>query len=328
MYKITAHTGEEILIPSSASEDKPYFASMDKEAIEYYYLHGYVVLRNLLPREFTSAARMAFASEIKAYNGYIYRQTTSRPERNVFNALGQVMNPVLNVQSVSSLKFPNFRKASLACIANEKIKSALESLYQDKLKIVQSMYFEGNTATAPHQDTFYLDSEHLGEMCAAWIALEDIAPNAGRFFVCPGSHRVDMSEVCGDFHVAGDSLRYQAIVLEMLKKSKLEIVAPALSEGDVLLWNARTIHGSLASPDATTSRQSLTAHYIPDKSRFMQLQARIKPLTYTEVGGVKVAMIKSQDKVLNRMILWAETNLSFIFNPLKTAAVRIMTRRV
>ena len=51
------------------------------------------------------------------------------------------------------------------------------------------MYFEGNPATQPHQDSYYLDASPIGTMTAAWIACEDIDAGAGRFYVCPGSHR-------------------------------------------------------------------------------------------------------------------------------------------
>ncbi len=327
MYRIKAHTGDEIDIPANSASDHPYFSSMDQAAIDYYHEYGYVVLRKLLPTTVTQAARQAWADQIKRFGGYIYRQTTSRPERNRFNDQGYVENPILNVQSLDRQAFGSFRTAALACLTHPNLQNAVTALFGDRLKIVQSMYFEGNTATAPHQDTFYLDSEQIGEMCAAWLALEDIAPNAGRFFICPGSHRIDIKTHGGDFDIAGDSARYQALVLGLLSRLHLEVRAPALQEGDVLLWNSRTIHGSLESPDATSSRQSLTAHFIPRRSRFLQLRSRIKPLTFAEVDGVQVAMIKDQASLTNRLILRLETTFPFIYQPLKDYAVRRMAKR-
>jgi ectoine hydroxylase-related dioxygenase (phytanoyl-CoA dioxygenase family) len=46
---------------------------------------------------------------------------------------------------------------------------------------------KGNPETWAHQDTYCLDAEELGRMTAAWIALEDSHPGAGRFYVYPGS---------------------------------------------------------------------------------------------------------------------------------------------
>ena len=61
--------------------------------------------------------------------------------------------------------------------------------------IVQSMYFEGNSVTWEHQDSYYLDDEITGTMIAGWIALEDIECDAGRFFICPKSHLFDYAKM-------------------------------------------------------------------------------------------------------------------------------------
>ena len=44
-----------------------------------------------------------------------------------------------------------------------------------------------------HQDTYYLDSEQVGKMTAAWLALEEIKADAGRFFICPETHKIDLN---------------------------------------------------------------------------------------------------------------------------------------
>ena len=75
-----------------------------------------------------------------------------------------------------------------------KVQTCFEVLLGEKPKVVQSMYFEGNSATWEHQDTYYLDAEKLGDMSAAWVALEDISAKAGRFFICPGSHKIELEK--------------------------------------------------------------------------------------------------------------------------------------
>jgi phytanoyl-CoA hydroxylase len=324
MYQINTHAGDTIDIPSTAAEDQPYFTQMDGEAIEYYNANGYVVLRGLLPSDACAAARATYAAQIKPYDGFIYRQTTAQAERHKFNAQGYVVNPVLNVQSVSNRYFAAFRAATLACLTHPRVSTALTALFGERPKIVQSMYFEGNTSTWPHQDTYYLDSEKLGEMCGAWFALEDIAPNAGRFFICPTSHKIDVETNGGDFDIAFNHERYKALMIDLMRDKNLAVSAPALREGDVLFWNAKTIHGSLESPDAQSSRQSLTAHYIPESSNFMQLQSRVIPLKLIDVGGVNVAMIKSQDVAANRAMLWFEGNFPEVAYPVKKLLVKAM----
>ena len=43
------------------------------------------------------------------------------------------------------------------------------------------MFFEGNTATAAHYDSYYLDDEIIGRLLAG--LLENIDWNAGRFYL-------------------------------------------------------------------------------------------------------------------------------------------------
>lgn len=55
--------------------------------------------------------------------------------------------------------------------------------------LMQTMLFDANTTTQPHQDWWYLDSVPSGHLIASWIAMEDIDERAGRFYVLPGSQR-------------------------------------------------------------------------------------------------------------------------------------------
>jgi phytanoyl-CoA hydroxylase len=98
--------------------------------------------------------------------------------------------------------------------------------------------------TWPHQDTYYLDAEEIGRMTAAWVAVEDIAPSAGPFFVYPKSHLIDMAKNGGDFDIAFHHERYKEFVKQVIGDHALVCRAPALSKGDVLFWAARTIHAA------------------------------------------------------------------------------------
>jgi phytanoyl-CoA hydroxylase len=326
MYSIKFATGQSIQIPATADEDQPYFDGINEQAVEHYREQGYVVIRGAVPRAICGAARRSFASEVKTYDGFIYRQTTCKAERNIFNERGYVMNPVLNVQSLPSRRFGEFKKSALEALTHQNIQRALGALLGEQPKLVQTMYFEGNTSTWPHQDTYYLDSENIGEMCGAWVALEDIAPNAGRFFICPGSHRIDIQKNGGDFDVAFNHARYKSLVIDIIKKFDLTVKAPALREGDVLLWNSKTIHGSLDSPQFLSSRQSLTAHYIPDSRQFLQFQSRVQRLPLSTFNGMRVATPKNQDLLKNLFVLFFEAHLPFIFYPLKNAAIKAVVR--
>jgi len=227
MFSIASPTGEPALIPESPSEDRSYFSALDERAREYLLEEGYVVLRRLINPAACAAAREAFAREVKPYRGFLYRQTTARAERNRFNTLGHVMNPLLNLQDLDPQGFPELRRESLDIFTAAALSAALRQVFGEPPKLVQTMYFEGNSATWAHQDTYYLDSESMGTMTAAWIALEDIHPGAGRFFVYPGSHRIDVRKNGGDFDVAFHHDRYKMLIVELIGRYGLTMRAPA-----------------------------------------------------------------------------------------------------
>lgn len=299
------------------------FATDDLEGATNHYLeHGYVVVSGVVDQATCSRVNDEFDRVVRPYDSYLYRQTTCNPEIHRFDAAGHMMNPLLNVQDLPSGRFGSFRTAALDAITNDNTIAFVNHLFSEPARVVQSMYFEGNPATWAHQDTYYLDSEHLGTMVAAWIATEDIAEGAGRFYVYPTSHQVDMFLNGGQFDVAFNHDRYKRLVEDTIRDRSLECLAPALQAGDVLYWNSKTIHGSLATERPEASRRSLTAHFIPKSQRFLQHQSRIRPLSITSHRGVDVHSPKSLDNRGRRAVLKVETTFPSAFKTAKRVATK------
>jgi len=326
MFTIPAPSGGAVHIPETAREDREYFTTFDSAAKEYLAAEGYVVIRGVIDPAVCATIREAFAQEVKGYGGFLYRQATARAERNRFNALGHVMNPLLNLQDLDPERFPRLRERSLKAFTAPAVIAALRHQFCDDPKLVQTMYFEGNSATWAHQDTYYLDSEHIGSMVAAWFALEDIHPGAGRFFIYPRSHLIDVRKNGGDFDIAFHHERYKALIVEIIKRNGLELRAPALEAGDVLFWSAKTVHGSLGTLQTERTRQSLTAHYIPKSHRYLSLQSFYKPLRLHEHNGIQVHCPKSQALLKNRVTLFVESYFPGPFYLAKRLAVKAATR--
>jgi len=327
MHSILSPIETEIRIPETPAEDSSSFA-LDKlpEARAYYLEHGYAVMRRAIAPETCDAVRAAFDASVKRYPGYIYRQTTQNPEKNNFSKFGFVMNPILNVQSLNEQHFATLKKIALGVFSSDAIKQINRAIFGEDGKLVQSMYFEGNSETWPHQDTYYLDSENIGTMMACWYALEDIDAGAGRFFVLPGSHRIDMAKNGKDFDVAFHHDRYKSLVRKIIIDNALEFRAPFLRKGDVLFWNAKTIHGSLRSTRPQFSRSSLTSHFIPASHRFMQFQARIKPLEIRSFSGMDFHCPKDMGKFSNRVVMRIETGFPRTFQAVKKLAIKAVLR--
>jgi phytanoyl-CoA hydroxylase len=326
-YRTVDNIGREIEVPADVTSDDAYFTADQVEQYRAYYRdNGYVVIRNAVPAELCDSANAIFDGECYPSDRFIYRQTTARPERHVFSGTGYVLNPILNVQSVDPRYYPRFRRAALEVLTAPQIAKACREIFGEPGKIVQSMYFHGNPSTWPHQDAYYLDASRPTEMTAVWIASEDIAPGAGRFFVCPGSHKIDMAKNGGDFDIAYNHDRYKKLVVDIIQSHQLRFVAPALRKGDVLFWAAYTIHGSLPTTQEQFSRRSFTAHWIPASTDLLQFQSRVRRMRYDRVNGTEIARPKDLSLMKNRAVLAAETTFPKTFNAAKNAAIKLLVR--
>jgi phytanoyl-CoA hydroxylase len=327
MHKILSPIGTEIEIPEVLSENGTAFALTELAGVKRYYEeNGYVVVRGAIDSSVCDSVRDAFAETVKRYPGYIYRQATANPEKNKINEYGFVMNPILNLQSLSDTDFAPLKRLAVKAFASGAIKDINRALFAEDVKLVQSMYFEGNSETWPHQDTYYLDSENIGTMAACWYALEDIDAGAGRFFVVPGSHNIDMAKNGKNFDVAFNHGQYKELVKKIIADNQLEFRAPFLQKGDVLFWNAKTIHGSLRTTRPQFSRSSLTSHFIPASHRFLQFQSKIKALNIREFEGMAFHCPKDMDRFSSRVVMGVETTFPKTFQMTKKLAIKALVK--
>lgn len=330
MINLKTPRGLPVEVPETLSEDpSPRFDAAESDKIKAYYdENGYVIVRGLFAPEVCDTQRKLWEQEVKPFRGYIYRQATAKAEKHVFNKNGWVMNPILNLQSVDPKQFRTFRThATDKVLAAPVLRDVFKILLQDAPKIVQSMYFEGNSATWEHQDSYYLDSEKIGEMAAAWIAMEDITAQAGRFFICPQSHKIRLEDHTLQNNVAEHHEVYISSVVNRIKTLNLQIRAPVLKKGDVLFWNSLTIHGSLDSQDPQHSRSSITCHAIPRSHLFLSLQTRLLDVSTDEVNGTNVFRPKDLRALRNRLIFHVETNFPSFFYWVKLRAVKRLVRQ-
>jgi phytanoyl-CoA hydroxylase len=325
MIELRTPRGLPVSVPEAEAEDpSPKFDWLQRDAMARYYReNGYVIVHDVFSPATCNTVRSLWDSEVKPSRDFIYRQATAKAERHVLNDKGWVMNPILNLQSVDPLKYPKFRAfATEQLLTAPRLTEIFTALLGERPKIVQSMYFEGNSATWEHQDSYYLDSEHVGSMAGAWIAIEDIAATAGRFFICPRSHEIDLGRQGIHNNIADNHDVYIQSVVEKVKQLGLTIRAPYLRKGDVLLWNSWTIHGSLDSQDPLHARSSITCHAIPDSHRFLQLQSRIKPLKIRLVNDVRVHCPKDLSRPFYRTVFFVETHFPKAFYRAKKVGIR------
>ena len=182
-------------------------------------------------------------------------------------------------------------------------------------------------AGLPHQDSYYLDSEKIGEMAAGWLALEEIKADAGRFFICPKSNAIDLGRQNIENNIADNHDKYIKKVVSIIKSKNMPVKAPYMAVGDVLFWNSWTIHGSIDSQSKTFSRSSITMHAIPESHKFLQLHSRLIDVPTDNLGSSLVYRPKDQKKFKNRLILATESYFPNIFYWIKKKAIKSLVNR-
>jgi len=312
--------------PASVEEDNtPRFTTSDPPAkiLNFYRDNGYVIIQNCLSQNNCESLRFFWDNEVKNSEHFIYRQVTAKLEKNKYNSVGFVINPILNLQSLCPNHFGGLRSAfTTAILGNRNLFKLSQLLLGDIPLAVQSMYFEGNSVTWEHQDSYYLDGETIGSMFGAWIALEDIDPTAGRFFISPKSHLSDNSSMDKSNNIASNHESYKRHILNVIKNNNLDFIAPALLQGDVLFWNSLTIHGSLNSSHPTKARNSITLHAIPSSSRFRVFRSHLRSLNYkTSSVGFRFFSPKDQNLVNQRILYYIERYLPKLFYYLKSCLI-------
>lgn len=235
---------------------------------DIYLSEGYVIYRNLIDQELIDACLVALEAYKKS-NWQIYFSQSKHKwiKSNLLTNHGFLIE---SIQHPSRLIFAKKLQSSvLRIITNHALSTALSEITgcQDFVRW-QDMLFDKSTGTVDHADNWYLDTFPAGNMVGTWIAMEDIHKDAGRFYVVPKSHLMQLPK----YQEVPSHKDYLDLIHQKIDADHLERFAPDLKKGDVIFWNSKTIHGSFSQKNDMHSRKSITAHFHPvgfarDKAR-------------------------------------------------------------
>jgi phytanoyl-CoA hydroxylase len=271
---------------------------------DYYETNGYVVLRNLVSCDLIDTLLKLYSEQILPSNYPFFRQNTNAYEPNKLNEFGYVEQSFLDIHDYK--KFQEFSTIAKEIFCSDSIQNALRQITgYSSFNLMQSMLFDANTETPPHQDWYYLDTVPNGHLIASWIALENIEETAGRFYIIPKSTNVELhSDIPNISHS-----KWISRIKEYVAANQDRIVAPALNKGDVLFWNSRTIHGALPTINRKFSRKSLTAHYIPSNYKFGNLFTTKDYISYKIYKGIKLYRNQPDYSLMNKIIFSVKTTV-------------------
>ncbi len=132
----------------------------------------------------------------------------------------------------------------------------------------QSLYFEYGSQQALHRDSVVVPTPEFGRLVAAWIALEDIAPESGPLMYVPGSHRLPFYEFGpgqylydGSSHTAADVEAAMAFYRAGIEEHALPVEHFCARRGEVLIWHSALSHGGAPPAAPERTRKSFVVHF-------------------------------------------------------------------
>ena len=229
---------------------------MSKSLRNYYLENGYVIFKSLISNEKIEI----ILKELKKFkdSNKIYYSQSEHNWRKIKNDLDNNNLLECSFENFTDLPWANsLSKAGRDILQSKEILIALRTLSNHKeFCMWQNMFFDKSTGTVDHIDTWYLDSDPMGHLFGAWVALEDIDGKGGVFHVYPKSHLSINKSWKNISH--DEFVNWSKVESQKFQKKPL-----FLNKGDLLLWHPSLIHGSSLQEDKGFSRKSLTAHYYP-----------------------------------------------------------------
>ncbi|MBL4624881.1 MAG: phytanoyl-CoA dioxygenase family protein [Flavobacteriales bacterium] len=253
--------------------------------IQLYSETGFKHYKSLIPPELIDKLLIEYSSTLLPSTDHYFRQSTQKWEKNNVDSFGYCTQSFLDPHDFPGEKHKTIVDALRKIYFHKNIANALNEVTGNSdFNLMQSMFFDKNTATRAHQDRYYLDSIPKGHLEGVWIALEDIHPEAGQFFLLPTTQKNLLSY--NSEEKISDTL-YKSMVEKYVEENQNQIVIPEMKKGDVIIWNSGVIHGATSTINQKYSRKSLTAHMMPAKYQFGNDRGLVVNVNYADYKGRK-----------------------------------------
>ncbi|HEY3796889.1 MAG TPA: phytanoyl-CoA dioxygenase family protein [Caulobacteraceae bacterium] len=179
----------------------------------------------------------------------------------------------------------NFHMTSPAALklgASPFLMGFLDLVFGRKAGIYTSLTFEFGTEQPIHRDSPFFHTFPVNYFVGAWVALEDIVPEAGPLMYVPGGHRftIDQHAFYREARARRPDAPKDEVVLEALEHYNGAIIdrsadiAPiqrtALKKGDLAIWHATLPHGGSPASDKSRTRRSIVFHCAPEALQVYQ----------------------------------------------------------
>lgn len=154
-----------------------------------------------------------------------------------------------------------------AIAANASVLGLLGKLYGRPAFPFQTLNFPVGTQQGAHSDIVHFSSQPEKFMCGVWLAMEDVAVEAGPLFYYAGSHRwpVMSNALVGrggsGATLASAQLPFEEAWSHLCAATGAEAETFLARKGQALIWCANLLHGGSPQTNPRLTRWSQVTHY-------------------------------------------------------------------
>ena len=155
--------------------------------------------------------------------------------------------------------------ATVKQIAGEpQLIALLSKLYGRQAFAFQTLNFKQGSQQAAHSDSVHFHSAPERFMCGVWVALEDVALDAGPLCYYPGSHTLPVYDCRQIGFTPSNTINqtvYEPTWNKLIKAHGLHKEVFVARAGDALIWAANLLHGGEPILRHGATRWSQVTHY-------------------------------------------------------------------
>jgi phytanoyl-CoA hydroxylase len=228
------------------------------EPLRFYKENGYVVFPKAVSHESIDAYLRMFDQAWHAPPPGIYAHSGGQVlpmSAELYDRVAKVSDLHYYFQDAHRLIFP------------DAVLRFLSTVYERAPVVFQTMTMRKGSEESLHTDTGPLTLTEPMTLTAAWLALEDVHPDAGALQYVPGSHALPevLNNGTSKGH-NGDMGAYYKVLQEILATCESRGMKTdyfMAKKGDVLIWSADLMHGGAPINDSSRTRKSLVSHFMP-----------------------------------------------------------------
>lgn len=246
---------------------------MAESAAETYRRNGFVIFRQVVPREIVEALAKSEAEAVRPYSGPLYRHDLRVATHEYYRsaALSEIersRSGLLNAHLLKESPIQRFVDALVRLVTSRAVFDCLHRLDSEPhFTLHQTIFFFVSPLTVPHIDRMTLDTAPPGRSFTVWIPIDPIDATNGPILVVPRPLGTYESEADLGIAVLDDLQKtkeaHRNALGRRLQAEGAVAMVPLLNPRDVLVFAPSTPHGSFPPHRADAPRRSIQAIYRP-----------------------------------------------------------------